>query len=194
MLTNPSRWFTSLRSISWLYIEFKWTVVYLRVYTIAYVYATKNNKYSTIRYVSAGPTCLILSSVSIRWIIKLQIQDSIIPIMKSLRLAIYVLYFSDGTKTYIYILCHSSTWTWHRHLESFLLKGQDLPISHSQSRGCWWPGDARSQGINSHDNDPIKSRSLYPHTLEVKIAAIAILGFKHRVLYFAPCVGMSTYI
>ena len=136
--------------------------------------------------------CLLC--LSIRWIIKLQIQDSIIPIVISLRLALYVLYFSDGTKTYIYILCHSSTWTWHRQLESSLLKDQDLPISHSQSRGCWWPGDARSQDINSHDNDPIESRSLYPHTLGVKIAAIAILGFKHCVLYFAPCVDMSTYI
>ena len=29
-------------------------------------------------------------------------------------LTLYVLCFSEGTKTYIYILCHSSTLTWHR--------------------------------------------------------------------------------
>ena len=33
---------------------------------------------------------------------------------------IYVLIFSEGTKTYIYILCHYSTLIWHRYLKSFL--------------------------------------------------------------------------
>ena len=28
---------------------------------------------------------------------------------------------------------------------------KDLPILHSQHHGCWWPGDARSQGISNHD-------------------------------------------
>ena len=31
-------------------------------------------------------------------------------------LTLYVLNFSEGTKTYIYILCHSSTLIWHRYL------------------------------------------------------------------------------
>ena len=35
-------------------------------------------------------------------------------------LTLYVLNFSEVTKTYIYILCHSSTLTWHRLLKSFL--------------------------------------------------------------------------
>ena len=33
-------------------------------------------------------------------------------------LTLYVLNFSEGTKTYIYISCHSSTFTWHRWLKS----------------------------------------------------------------------------
>ena len=34
---------------------------------------------------------------------------------------------------------------------------QSLPIVHSQLyHGCWWLGDARSQGINNHDSDLVK--------------------------------------
>ena len=33
---------------------------------------------------------------------------------------------------------------------------QDLPILRSQYHGCWWSGDARSQGINNHDIDHIE--------------------------------------
>ena len=32
-----------------------------------------------------------------------------------------------------------------------LKEDKDLPILHSQYHGCWYPGDARSQGISSHD-------------------------------------------
>ena len=35
-------------------------------------------------------------------------------------LSLYVLNLSEGTLTYIYILCHSSTLIWHRWLKSFL--------------------------------------------------------------------------
>ena len=35
------------------------------------------------------------------------------------QLTLYVLNFSEGAKTYIYIPCHSSTLTWHRWLKSF---------------------------------------------------------------------------
>ena len=35
-------------------------------------------------------------------------------------LTLYVLNFSQGTETYIYILCHSSKLIWHRKLKSFL--------------------------------------------------------------------------
>ena len=35
-------------------------------------------------------------------------------------LTLYVLNFSEGTKTYIYIFCHSSTLIWHRYSKSFL--------------------------------------------------------------------------
>ena len=43
-----------------------------------------------------------------------------------------------------------------------------LPISHSQYHGCWWPGDASSQGINSNDIDLFHLRWLGPHPLRVK--------------------------
>ena len=49
-------------------------------------------------------------------------------------------------KTYIYILCHSSTLTWHRWLESFVVSDKDLPILHSQYNWWWWwPDDTRSR-------------------------------------------------
>ena len=62
-----------------------------------------------------------------------------------------VLNFSEGTKTYIYIFCHSSTLAWDRQLKSFLVYHKNLPIPHSQYHRCWCPGDARSQGISNHD-------------------------------------------
>ena len=58
------------------------------------------------------------------------------------RLTLYVLNFSEGTKTYIYVLCNSSSLTWHRWL--------NLPVIRSKHHGCWCPGDTRSQGINNH--------------------------------------------
>ena len=36
---------------------------------------------------------------------------------------------------------------------SFLLVGMDLFMGQCQYHGCWCPGDARSQGIISHDMD-----------------------------------------
>ena len=35
---------------------------------------------------------------------------------------------------------------------------KDLPILHSQYHGCWCPGDAWSQDINSYDIDLVKPR------------------------------------
>ena len=34
------------------------------------------------------------------------------------------------------------------------MKDKDLFTLHSQLHGCWWPSDARSQGIRSHGIDP----------------------------------------
>ena len=45
---------------------------------------------------------------------------------------------------------------------------KDLPILHGQYHGCWWPGDARSQGIKKHNIGLVKPRELGPHTLRVK--------------------------
>ena len=36
---------------------------------------------------------------------------------------------------------------------SFPMEHKDLFVRNSQYHGCWWPGDARSQGINSHGID-----------------------------------------
>ena len=33
------------------------------------------------------------------------------------------------------------------------MEDKDLFILHNQYHGCWCPGDAKSQGINSHDID-----------------------------------------
>ena len=40
---------------------------------------------------------------------------------------------------------------------------QDLHILHNQYHGCWCPGDARSQGFNSHDIDLVKPIIRSPH-------------------------------
>ena len=37
----------------------------------------------------------------------------------------------------------------HWQLKSILMYVKDLFIIHDQYHGCWWPGDARSQGISS---------------------------------------------
>ena len=55
----------------------------------------------------------------------------------------------------------------HLHFMSFLHNNKtqvveippqdkDLPTLHDQYHGCWWPGDARSQGISNHDFDLVK--------------------------------------
>ena len=38
---------------------------------------------------------------------------------------------------------------------TFLMEDMDMLIYHSQYNGCWWPSDARSQGIGSHGMDPV---------------------------------------
>ena len=38
----------------------------------------------------------------------------------------------------------------HSWLKSFHMEGKDLCDIYIQYYGCWWPGDSRSQGINSH--------------------------------------------
>ena len=53
----------------------------------------------------------------------------------------------------IYILYCSSTLTPHMLLRFIIQENKNLLISHSQYHGCWWPGDNRSQGINSHGID-----------------------------------------
>ena len=38
---------------------------------------------------------------------------------------------------------------------------KDLPISHSQYHGCWWPDNAGIPGINRHDinrNNSVQAR------------------------------------
>ena len=66
-------------------------------------------------------------------------------------LTLYMINFSEGTKTFIHILCYSPTLTWHRWLESFLKKAKNLPL-HSQYHEYWCPGDARRQGISNRIN------------------------------------------
>ena len=57
--------------------------------------------------------------------------------------------FFSGTKTCIYISCHSSTLTWHRWLKSFLKQDKKVPILHSQYHGCWCPGNAMTSKLCS---------------------------------------------
>ena len=43
-------------------------------------------------------------------------------------------------------------------IETLIVKDQGMFISDSQYRDCWWPCDARSEGISSHTIDLIKPR------------------------------------
>ena len=47
---------------------------------------------------------------------------------------------------------------WRRYLKSFVMEDKKLFIWRSQYRGCWWSGDARSQGTSNHDIDLVKPR------------------------------------
>ena len=47
------------------------------------------------------------------------------------------------------------------------MDGEDLLIQQNQYHGCWWPGDARSHAINSHDIGLVRSEysgftAIYP--------------------------------
>ena len=53
--------------------------------------------------------------------------------------------------------------------KSFLRVDKDLFILHSQYHGCWWPGDARSQGISNHDIDLFLSEYSSFRAVRVKI-------------------------
>ena len=71
-------------------------------------------------------------------------------------------------------------------MKSFFIEDKDLFVLLSQYRGCWWPGDARSQGISSHGIDLVlseyfslstrmtKNKNL-PNTKAVKSGQVAIL-------------------
>ena len=45
---------------------------------------------------------------------------------------------------------HFLTLRWHRWWKFYLMEAKEPIILHTQNHGCWWPGDAFSQGISSH--------------------------------------------
>ena len=56
------------------------------------------------------------------------------------------------------IVFSTISWEWDSKGSSsifFLQQDKDLLIRHSQNHGCWWPGDARSQGISNRGIDPV---------------------------------------
>ena len=63
------------------------------------------------------------------------------------------------------------------------------PVKHSQYHGCWWPDDARSQGISSHDIDqifqniplsvPERLPHIYSHNLVLRYDIHKALCFSH---------------
>ena len=54
------------------------------------------------------------------------------------------------------------------------MENQELPISHIHYHGWWWPGEAKSQGISSHDIGLIGQKVLGPRTLRVKVEQTAL--------------------
>ena len=57
----------------------------------------------------------------------------------------------DTKQKFVFTIIHEDRW--HRHLISLLIENKGPLILHSQYHGCWWAGDARSQGINRHGLD-----------------------------------------
>ena len=53
---------------------------------------------------------------------------------------------------------------------------------------CWWPGDARSQGISYHDTGLVKLGWLCPLTLRVNSLAHGGLGWKFKSIIFKPII------
>ena len=50
----------------------------------------------------------------------------------------------------MYILNNFTAMRWQRLSKSLLVEDKDLLILHIQCHCCWWPGDARVEGINGH--------------------------------------------
>ena len=74
--------------------------------------------------------------------------------MKRITLILVVLnlLYHKKHKKYICIFYHFSKQGMHRSLKSYITEDKD-PFScilNSQYHGCWWSGDARSQGISTH--------------------------------------------
>ena len=54
---------------------------------------------------------------------------------------------------------------WHM-LKLFIMEGKDLVILYSQYHGCRWPGNTRSQGINSNGIDIVLLENILAWTPE----------------------------
>ena len=64
-----------------------------------------------------------------------------------------------------------STLRWHMKWKSLLLEDRDPFIMYIHYHCCWWPGDARSQGISNHGIDlvfPGPKRETAPVGLTIK--------------------------
>ena len=67
-----------------------------------------------------------------------------------LGLSVLVFIFWIVLMKYICICCHFSVSSWCRCLKFFFMKDKDPFIQLNWYYGCWWPGNAGSQGICSH--------------------------------------------
>ena len=52
-------------------------------------------------------------------------------------------------------LYHSSILEWHKKLKPFLMENRDPVVLYLHYHCCWWPDNAWSQNISSHDVDLI---------------------------------------
>ena len=55
----------------------------------------------------------------------------------------------------VFIFYHFPTPKWQGLLQSLLTEDKTSPIQPNQYHGCWWTGDARSQGISGYSIDLI---------------------------------------
>ena len=83
-------------------------------------------------------------------------------------LTLYVLHFSEGTKTHTVFTLYVIPPHWH-DTDSWNPSSSKTRthIFHSQYHGCWCPDDARSQAISNHAIYYVEPDWFSPHTLRV---------------------------
>ena len=96
------------------------------------------------------------------------------------KLTLYVLNYFEEIWKHIWMFYHFSVLRSCRLLE-FFLKDEDSFVPLSRYHGCWWPGDARSQVINSQGIDLVlfKYFSLSSRRINIFCTFMTVISFSN---------------